>query len=83
MAKVKFDPDEPMQVVMERLEPYYKDDKERELAKTNSLVEEEARRSAYAILKNGGATNKAELDALLATGWKPKERTRKELTTNE
>ena len=74
--KKKFDPNEPMELVMERLEPHYRDDAERELAKRHPLVEEEARRSAYAILKNGGATNQAELDALIAKGWKPAKRTK-------
>ena len=68
--KEKFDPDEPMELVMERLDPYYKDDKQRELAKTNSFLEEEGKRAAYGILRNGGATNQAELDALIAKGWK-------------
>lgn len=80
MPKEKFDPDEPMELVMERIEPVYRDNAERELAKSNPLVEEQARRSAYAILKNGGATNQAELDALIAKGWKPAERTKKPST---
>lgn len=83
MSKKKkevFDPDEPMELVMERLEPYYRDEKERELAKTNPFVEEEAKRSAYAILRNGGATNQEELDALILTGWKPAKRTPKSVT---
>lgn len=65
MKKEKFDPKEPMELVMERLEPVYKDEKQREMAKTDPFIEEQGKRSAYAILKNGGARTGPELDALM------------------
>lgn len=64
MPKIKFDPNEPMELVMDRLEPVYKDEAQRKIAETNPFVEEQGRRAAYAILKNGGARNAAELEAM-------------------
>lgn len=68
MAKEKFDPNEPMELVMERLEPVYKDEAQRKLAETNPFLVEQGKRSAYAILKNGGARNAAELEAMKRGG---------------
>lgn len=62
--KVKFDPNEPMELVMERLEPVYGSDGQRERAKTDHTVVEQGKRAAYAILKNGGARTGPELEAL-------------------
>lgn len=62
--KVKFDPNEPMELVMERLDPVYRDEAERQKAETDPFVREQALRSAYAILKNGGARTADELKRL-------------------
>lgn len=59
--KERFDPREPMELVMERLEPVFKDEAQRKLAETDPFLYEQGQRSAYAILKNGGARNAAEL----------------------
>lgn len=77
MPKEKFDPNEPMEIVMERLEPVYGSDAQKARAETDPSMREHGQRAAYGILKNGGAKNQEELDALIATGWKPAERTPK------
>lgn len=75
MPEEKFDPNEPEEVVMERLEPVYGSDGQRKRAETEASVVEEGKRAAYAILKNGGARTGPELDKLIKDGWKPAERT--------
>ena len=65
MAKVKFDPNEPMEVVMERLKPVFGSDAQKARAETDPSMREHGQRAAYGILKNGGARTGTELDALV------------------
>ena len=75
-ADSPFNPDIPEGIAMELLEPVFRDEEERGIAEKNYAVMEQCQRAAYAIWRNKGARNAQELDALIATGWKPVKRTR-------
>lgn len=64
--KEEYDPSVPMEIVMERLDPVYKDEAQRKKAENDPFLVEQGKRAAYGILRNGGARNAAELEAMKA-----------------
>lgn len=65
MEAKKYDPSEPMMKAIERLKikPFYASDRIRELAEDDPYLVEVGRMDAYAILRNGGCKNAAEVEA--------------------
>ena len=56
----------PIEIAMEGLDPVYKDEAQREKAENVPFLVEQGKRAAFAILRNGGAKNAAELEAVQA-----------------
>ena len=63
--KAKYDPNEPVLKAIERLnlEPWYANDEVRRKAENDPYLVEVGKMDAYAILRNDGCKNQAEIDA--------------------
>lgn len=70
MAKKKFDPDEPMLKVMQRVKPFFPTEEARIAAENDPFLMEVALMDAAAIHRNRGAKNADEVKAMKKGGVK-------------
>jgi hypothetical protein len=70
MKAKKYDPNEPVLKAIERLklEPWYPNDEVRRMAENDPYLVEIGKMDALAILRNGGAKNAAEVEAMKKGG---------------
>ncbi len=66
MEAKKYDPNEPVLKAIERLgiEPWYATDEIRRRAENDPALVEIGKQDAYAIFRNGGCKNQAEIDKM-------------------
>lgn len=64
MASKKYDPNEPMMQAIARLKlkPFFSSNEVRRRAENDPMLMEVGLMDAYAILRNGGCKNQAEID---------------------